>query len=170
MEDLRDHGPSKPSEIARRTGSTSSQVLCALHVLMGRGWASSEFVDGRGTLYSASEGWEAAMDAWRPPFARWEDLRAYIAQQGAVTLGQAAAFTGTSASSTHKMIRRRVWTGEVREVRRPGRRVAYTLTQTAYEEAPGMGDEKKDKSKEKKWPPNTSPEAEDCEMDERNEP
>lgn len=57
-----------------------------------------------------------------------------------------------------------------RRAGRGGPRYIYTLKQTTYtEEDPGMGDKDKSKSESEKAP-RVSKEAEECEMDPRNEP
>ncbi len=76
----------------------------------------------------------------------------------------------TTASRLHAM-RLKGLVESAPDPRRAGRggpRYIHTLRKTAYKEDPGMGD-KDEKSKESK-PPCPSKEAEECEMDVRNEP
>ena len=94
-------------------------------------------------------------------------------EQGPMTIMEVAQAVGTPYNTASSVLARMRALGLVestrpRSVGRGGHYVIYTLKKTAYQEDPGMGD--KDKSKSESKPPCPSKEAEECEMDPRNEP
>ena len=90
-------------------------------------------------------------------------------EQGPMTIMEVAQAAGTPYNSASSTLARLRALGLVESTPAGSRRIIYTLRKTTYtEEDPGMGD-KDEKSKESK-PPCPSKEAEECEMDVRNEP
>ena len=169
-----------PREASERVGVASKQLATQLRLAVRRGWAESRFEDGRGTVYRAVPGWESLMEgrerAPMPPMpSPVRSVILSILATGPKTTSEIAEALGrdphTTATRLHQMrlqgLVESTPTGP-RCVGRGGHRVIYTLKQTPYKEDPGMGDETK-KSKESK-PPCPSREAEECEMDPRNEP
>ena len=170
-----------PREASERVGGASKPLATQLRLAVSRGWAESRFSDGRGTEYRALPGWEAAMERRErspPPTPLRSPVQDAILRElsaGPMTIAELAEAVGrdprTLASRLYQMRMRGLVestpTGP-RSVGRGGHRVIYTLKQTVSEEDPGMGDKDEKKSKEK--PPCPSKEAEECEMDPRNEP
>lgn len=91
-------------------------------------------------------------------------------EQGPMTIREVAQATGTPYNSASSTLARLRTLGLVESTPAGPRRVIYTLRKTAYsQEDPGMGDKDKSKSESEKAP-RVSKEAEECEMDPRNEP
>lgn len=90
-------------------------------------------------------------------------------EQGPMTIMEVARAAGTPYNSASSILARMRALGLVESTPAGPRRVVYTLRKTAYsQEDPGMGD--KDEKKSESKPPCPSKEAEECEMDPRNEP
>ena len=173
-------GWTTPREASERVGGASKPLATQLRLAVSRGWAESRFSDGRGTEYRALPGWEAAMErrerAASPP--RPSPVRIAILRElesGPRTVAELVEAAGCSRNALASRLHAMSLQGLVestptgpRSVGRGGHYVIYTLKQTVSEEDPGMGD--KDEKKSESKPPCPSKEAEECEMDPRNEP